>query len=104
MFALIGLAVKAIVARRRRVTLVGVPAERAGRHRGSCRAPVAAAKPHRPKIDPVNVALTTWGLLVYAFLFLPILVIVVYSFNIGRALESWGDSDSMATTVWSRTR
>ena len=40
-------------------------------------------------IDWVSVALTVWGVLVYVFLFLPILVIVAYSFNSGRALESW---------------
>ncbi len=31
--------------------------------------------------------------LVYAFLFLPILVIVVYSFNNGRTMLTWGGSD-----------
>jgi len=30
-----------------------------------------------------------WGFLVFAFLFLPILYIVIYSFNSGRLLESW---------------
>jgi ABC-type spermidine/putrescine transport system permease subunit II len=40
--------------------------------------------------DPVNVFLRGWGILVYAFLFLPIAVIVVYSFNDGRALIDWG--------------
>jgi ABC-type spermidine/putrescine transport system permease subunit II len=37
----------------------------------------------------VNIALQIWGILVYVFLFLPILVIVVYSFNSGRALLAW---------------
>ena len=40
--------------------------------------------------DLTNVALRVWGVLVYAFLFLPILVIVAYSFNSGRALLAWG--------------
>jgi putrescine transport system permease protein len=39
--------------------------------------------------DFVDVALRVWGILVYAFLFLPILVIVVYSFNNGRAMLVW---------------
>lgn len=34
--------------------------------------------------------LGVWGVLVLAFLFLPIAVIVVYSFNSGRLLTSWG--------------
>ena len=43
----------------------------------------------RRRRDPVNIALRVWGILVYVFLFLPILVIVVYSFNSGRALLAW---------------
>ena len=39
--------------------------------------------------DLVDVALRAWGILVFAFLFLPILVIVVYSFNNGRAMLVW---------------
>jgi ABC-type spermidine/putrescine transport system permease subunit II len=39
--------------------------------------------------DPVAVALAVFGVLVFAFLFLPILVIVVYSFNTGRLLTAW---------------
>ncbi|MDP9302623.1 MAG: hypothetical protein M3P43_17285, partial [Actinomycetota bacterium] len=39
--------------------------------------------------DLVDVALRIWAILVYAFLFLPILVIVVYSFNNGRAMLTW---------------
>ena len=34
-------------------------------------------------------AFTAWAAVVYAFLFLPILVIVVYSFNNGRAMLVW---------------
>ena len=48
---------------------------------------VAPAK--RRRRDPVDVTLRVWGILVYAFLFLPILVIVVYSFNNGRAMLIW---------------
>ena len=36
-----------------------------------------------------DVLLSIWGWLVMAFLFAPILVIVVYSFNEGRLLASW---------------
>ena len=50
----------------------------------------AVAEPRvRRRRDPVNIALQIWGILVYVFLFLPILVIVVYSFNSGRALLAW---------------
>jgi ABC-type spermidine/putrescine transport system permease subunit II len=43
----------------------------------------------RRRRDFVDVALRCWGILVYAFLFLPILVIVAYSFNNGRAMLIW---------------
>lgn len=43
----------------------------------------------RRQRDPVNSVLRLWGIVVYVFLFLPIAVIVVYSFNSGRALEAW---------------
>jgi ABC-type spermidine/putrescine transport system permease subunit II len=49
----------------------------------------STAAPKRNRIDPVNVALKIWGILVYGFLFLPIVIIVIYSFNSGRALETW---------------
>jgi ABC-type spermidine/putrescine transport system permease subunit II len=39
--------------------------------------------------DPVNGVLRAWAILVYAFLFLPIVIIVIYSFNSGRALLRW---------------
>ncbi|WP_254677998.1 ABC transporter permease [Agrococcus sp. SGAir0287] len=46
----------------------------------------AARRRRRPVTD---VLLSVWGWLVMAFLFAPILVIVVYSFNEGRLLASW---------------
>jgi putrescine transport system permease protein len=56
-------------------------------------APIAAtasraqtAKRHKPKRDWVNFGFLVWGIGVYVFLFLPILIIVAYSFNTGRAL------------------
>ncbi len=39
--------------------------------------------------DPVNALLGVWGVAVFVFLFLPILMIVIYSFNDGRALVVW---------------
>ena len=39
--------------------------------------------------DPVNVLLGVWGIAVFVFLFLPILMIVIHSFNDGRALVVW---------------
>ena len=37
----------------------------------------------------MTVALRVWSIAVYVFLFLPILIIVVYSFNQGRVLLAW---------------
>lgn len=36
-----------------------------------------------------DIALNVWGVLVMLFLFLPIIVIVIYSFNTGRLLVAW---------------
>ncbi|SDH37177.1 ABC transporter permease [Agrococcus jejuensis] len=47
----------------------------------------AVRRRRRPVTD---VLLSVWGWLVMAFLFAPILVIVVYSFNDGRLLSAWG--------------
>src|SRR5207247_9378883 len=47
------------------------------------------AAPLRRRRGRVDVALRVWGILVYAFLFLPFLVIVAYSFNNGRAMLVW---------------
>ena len=47
------------------------------------------ARPRRRR-DGASVALRVWAIVVYAFLFLPILVIVVYSFNNGRTMLTWG--------------
>lgn len=48
-----------------------------------------AATRHKQRKDPVAVAMTVFGVLVFCFLFLPILVIFVYSFNTGRLLAAW---------------
>ena len=40
--------------------------------------------------DPVSVLLRMWGVAVYVFLFLPIVVIVIYSFNNGRSILTFG--------------
>jgi ABC-type spermidine/putrescine transport system permease subunit II len=44
------------------------------------------SRAHRSWTD---VALNVWGILVLLFLFAPIIVIVIYSFNTGRLLVSW---------------
>ena len=45
--------------------------------------------------------LPVWSTLVFVFLFLPIIVIIVYSFNVGRLLVSWDHFgfDSFAAIV-----
>lgn len=45
----------------------------------------------RPKRDVANGLLSVWGVLVFVFLFLPIVMIVIYSFNDGRALVVWNE-------------
>jgi putrescine transport system permease protein len=45
----------------------------------------------RPKRDAVNVLLSVWAIAVFVFLFLPIAMIVIYSFNDGRALVVWNE-------------
>jgi ABC-type spermidine/putrescine transport system permease subunit II len=48
----------------------------------------SVGRPRRQR-DVVGLALRIWGIAVYAFLFTPILVIVVYSFNNGRSMLIW---------------
>jgi ABC-type spermidine/putrescine transport system permease subunit II len=43
----------------------------------------------RSRVDPINTLMGVWGALVFLFLFLPIAVILVFSFNSGRALLEW---------------
>ncbi|GAB25537.1 putative spermidine/putrescine ABC transporter permease protein [Gordonia polyisoprenivorans NBRC 16320 = JCM 10675] len=45
--------------------------------------------PRRTRRDWYSICLKGWAVVVYAFLFLPILVIVAYSFNTGRVLASF---------------
>jgi ABC-type spermidine/putrescine transport system permease subunit II len=73
-----------------------------------------AAGPPRPRArrrDPVNVALSLFGLAVFVFLFAPIVYILVFSFNTGRLLQSWDGfgfdayegmwaNPTMRDTVW----
>ncbi len=49
----------------------------------------AVVRGARHRRDLTNLALRLWGVLVFVFLFLPILMIVIYSFNNGRALLVW---------------
>ena len=48
-----------------------------------------AASGARRRRDVASLVLRVWSIMVFAFLFLPILVIVVYSFNNGRAMLIW---------------
>jgi putrescine transport system permease protein len=48
-----------------------------------------AVRRGRRRRDPVNIALGAWGIAVFVFLFLPIAMIVIFSFNDGRALVVW---------------
>jgi putrescine transport system permease protein len=50
-------------------------------------APVA----RRARRSRVDVGLTVWSVIVFLFLFAPILVILVYSFNNGRLLIAWNE-------------
>jgi ABC-type spermidine/putrescine transport system permease subunit II len=43
----------------------------------------------RRRRDPVSILLAVLGILIFAFLFAPIVVIVIYSFNTGRLLGAW---------------
>jgi putrescine transport system permease protein len=43
----------------------------------------------RSRVDATNLVMGIWGVLVFVFLFLPIAIILVYSFNNGRALLEW---------------
>lgn len=50
----------------------------------------ATATPRvRKRRDAVGIGLTVWGVLVFVFLFLPIAVMLIYSFNTGRLLAAW---------------
>jgi ABC-type spermidine/putrescine transport system permease subunit II len=49
----------------------------------------APAPSHRKRIDIAGVVLRVWAVLVYIFLYLPILFVVLYSFNSNRRLVPW---------------
>lgn len=51
--------------------------------------PPLTMKPLRTTRDWYTIAIKVWAVIVYLFLFLPILVIVAYSFNTGRVLASF---------------
>jgi ABC-type spermidine/putrescine transport system permease subunit II len=52
-------------------------------------ATATAGTPPRRRVDWTNVALLVWGIGTIIFLFLPILLITIYSFNSGQALLVW---------------
>lgn len=49
----------------------------------------SAVRVRRPRKAGSDIALTVWGVAVMVFLFLPIIVIVISSFNSGRLLVAW---------------
>ncbi|MGI9824119.1 ABC transporter permease [Agromyces sp. Marseille-Q5079] len=52
--------------------------------------PAAASAPRRRhRRSALDIGMTVWSVLVFLFLFAPILVIIVYSFNTGRLLIAW---------------
>lgn len=51
--------------------------------------PTPSARARRRSI--ADISLTVWSVLVFLFLFAPILVIIVYSFNDGRLLIAWNE-------------
>lgn len=55
----------------------------------------------RTRHSATDVGLTVWSVLVFLFLFAPIIVIIAYSFNVGRLLVSWDHFgfDSFAAIV-----
>lgn len=52
-------------------------------------APAKAAPRRRAPMTWSDIAFRVWGIAVMVFLFLPIIVIVIYSFNTGRLLVAW---------------
>lgn len=48
----------------------------------------------------VDRALSTWGALVYLFLYAPILVVVIYAFNESREVQVW---DHLGLAYWGQT-
>lgn len=52
-------------------------------------APTKSAPRRRAPMTWSDIAFRVWGIAVMVFLFLPIIVIVVYSFNTGRLLVAW---------------
>jgi ABC-type spermidine/putrescine transport system permease subunit II len=55
-------------------------------------ATVAPARPSRRRrvIEPFEVLLRGYGVLVYLFLYIPILIVVIYSFNDSKQVLVWG--------------
>lgn len=50
---------------------------------------MSTATVRRRKRDPASMGLTIWGVIVFVFLFIPIVWIVAFSFNTGRLLTTW---------------
>ena len=80
-FAIAGLVARGLIRRRPRRSRLG----------GGAGVSAATTAALRPKRDFTNGLLAVWGVLVFVFLFLPIVMIVIYSFNDGRALVVWNE-------------
>lgn len=48
-----------------------------------------APRPVRRRTDIASVLMRVWAVLVYGFLYMPILFVIIYSFNKGRRLTLW---------------
>lgn len=51
--------------------------------------PPTSLRPSRTRIDWLTIIQNVWAVAIYLFLFMPIFVIVVYSFNTGNVLAAW---------------
>ena len=56
--------------------------------------PVRSSQPFKKRVDPVNIFLNVWGVLVYGFLFLPIVILKLPNLigdvaRIGFSINAW---------------
>lgn len=51
--------------------------------------PPAGTGSRRVRRDPIHIGVAVWSALAFVFLFLPIVYVVIYSFNGGNQLASW---------------
>ena len=102
--ALLALGARALLRRRRTVTLEPRGARRAGRDVTTAAIPTMGARTRaaeaaprkRRRFDTVTFGLGLWTVVVYIFLFLPISFVVIHSFTDSRDFTRWGGF----TTHW----